>query len=203
MVMNPNNLGRRTYLHLLSHQGHIAYYLGCIFDTHTIVGFTIVPQEIHHTISFHLQESDKGPGFLIDLGDTYQVVYNRRRGELFVCGFWVPCDNDEPFIDQIKSYIKLIPRNKVLPPIPTGLYLPSPFFYHPPMMSESILYPPLPPPQSRSKLFQKNCASCTRSHRRCIFESTGDRQCMRCCKMHLICYFIPSGELIDFGFPFC
>jgi hypothetical protein len=83
MVMNPNNLGRRTYLCLLSHQQHITYYLGCIIDTDTIVGFTVVPQEIRGTISFYLQESDKGPGFLIDLGDTYQVVYNRRHGELF------------------------------------------------------------------------------------------------------------------------
>ncbi len=132
MVYNPNNLSRRTYLCLLSHQQHIAYYLGCIFSTDTIVGFTVVPQEIRRTISFYLQESDKGPGFLIHLGDTYQVVYNRHCAKLFVCGFWVRCDNDEALIDQIKSYIQLIPRDKVLPPIPTGLYLPSPLLLLPP-----------------------------------------------------------------------
>ncbi len=37
--------------------------------------------------------------------------------------------------------------------------------------------------------FQKNCSSCTRSHRRCIFELPRDRQCTRCCKMHLTCFF--------------
>ena len=97
----------------------------------------------------------------------------------------------------------LPPREKALPPIPTRLYLPSPFLLSPPMMTESILCPPLPPLQLRSKLFQKNCASCTRSHRRCKFESPGDRQCMRCCKMHLTCFFLPSGELIDVGAPIC
>jgi hypothetical protein len=61
-------------------------------------------------------------------------------------------------------------------------------------MTDTILYPPLPPPQLRSKIFQKNCVSCTLSHRRCIFESPGDHKCMRCCKMHLTCYFLPSGE---------
>jgi hypothetical protein len=131
MVYNPNNLGRRTYLHLLSHQQHIVYYLGCILSTDTIVGFTVIPQEILGTISFHLQEWDKGPGFLIDLGDTYQVIYNRRRAELFVCGFWIRCEQDNAFIDKIKSYIKLIPRDKTLPPIPTGIYLSSPLLLSP------------------------------------------------------------------------
>ena len=129
---NPNNLGRRTYLRLLSHQRHIAYYLGCIFHTYTVVGFTVVPQEFRRTIASYLEESDKDAGFLIDLGDTYQVVYNRRRGELFVCGFWVPCDYYEPLIDQIKSYIDLIPQNEVLPPIPTGLYQPATLLLSPP-----------------------------------------------------------------------
>ena len=75
---NPNKLGCRKYLHLLSHQRHIAYYLGCIFHTYTVVGFTVVPQEFLRTIASYLEESDKDAGFLIDLGDTYQVVYNRR-----------------------------------------------------------------------------------------------------------------------------
>jgi hypothetical protein len=57
------------------------------------------------------------------------------------------------------------------------------------MMTESILYPPLPPPQLRSQHFQKKCASCTCSHKQCNFESPQDRQCMRCCKMHLMCFF--------------
>jgi len=36
-------------------------------------------------------------------------------------------------------------------------------------MSETgILYPPLPPPQSRSQHFQKKCAECTRSHRQSL-----------------------------------
>jgi hypothetical protein len=129
---NPNNLGRRTYLRLLSHQRHIAYYLGCIFHTYTVVGFTVVPQEFCRMIASYLEESDKDAGFLINLGDTYQVVYNRRRGELFVCGFWVPCDYYEPLIDQIKSYIDLIPRNEALPPIPTGLYQPATLLLSPP-----------------------------------------------------------------------
>ncbi len=132
MVFNPNNLGRRTYLHLLSHQRHIAYYLGCILYTDNIVGFTIIPQEICRTISFYLQESDKGPGFLINLGDTYQVVYSRRRAELFVCGFWIRCKMDDAFIDEIKSYIELIPRDKAFPPIPTGIYLSPPLLLSPP-----------------------------------------------------------------------
>ena len=129
---NPNNLGRRTYLRLLSHQRHIAYYLGCLFHTYTIVRFTVVPQEFRQTIASYLEESDKDAGFLINLGDTYQVAYNRRRGELFVCGFWVPCDYYEPLIDQIKSYIDLIPRNEALPPIPTGLYQPATLLLSPP-----------------------------------------------------------------------
>ena len=130
---NPNKLGRRKYLRLLlSHQRHIAYYLGCLFHSYTIVGFTVVPQEFRRTIASYLEESDKGAGFLIDLGDTYQVVYNRRRGEIFVSGFWVQCDYYPPLIDQIKSYIELIPRNKVLPSIPTGLYQNATLLLSPP-----------------------------------------------------------------------
>jgi len=127
----PNNLGRRTYLRLLSHQRHIAYYLGCIFHTYT-VGFTVVPQEFRRTIASYLEESDKDASFLINLGDTYQVVYNRQRIELFVCGFWVPCGYYKPPIDQIKSYIDLISRNEVLHPIPTGLYQPATLLLSPP-----------------------------------------------------------------------
>jgi len=129
---NPNNLGRRTYLRLLSHQCHIAYYLGCIFYTYTVVGFSVVPHEFCRMIASYLEESNKDAGFLIDLGDTYQVVYNHQRGELFVCGFWVPCDYYEPLIDQIKSYMDLIPQNEVLPPIPTGLYQPATLLLSPP-----------------------------------------------------------------------
>ena len=91
----------------------------------------------------------------------------------------------------------------------TRLCLPSPpaltksihltFFWHTPKMSEtSILYPPLPPPQSRSQHFQKNCAECTRSHRRCIFVSADHPKCTRCTKMHLLCCFVPSRESIYF-----
>ena len=66
-------------------------------------------------------------------------------------------------------------------------------------MSETgILYPPLPPPQSRSQHFQKNCAECTRSHRRCIFVSVDHPKCTRCTKMHLLCCFVPSRESIYF-----
>ncbi len=66
-------------------------------------------------------------------------------------------------------------------------------------MSETgILYPPLPPPQSRSQHFQKNCAECTHSHRRCIFVSVNHPKCTRSTKMHLLCCFVPSRESIYF-----
>ena len=64
------------------------------------------------------------------------------------------------------------------------------------MSETSILYPPLPLSQLRSKHFQKNCSECTRSHRRCIFMSPDQPKCTRCTKMHLLCCFVPSSELI-------
>ncbi len=73
--------------------------------------------------------------------------------------------------------------------IPGPYQLPSSSYHLTPMMKERILYPPLPPSHLRTLLFQKNCAACTRSHRRCIFEFPGERQCTRCCKMHLTCFF--------------
>ena len=72
-------------------------------------------------ISYYLQQSDNTPGFLIDLGDTYCVTYNRRRRKLFVCGFWVPGNFDDGCTDRIRAYVDLIPREKALPPIPTGI----------------------------------------------------------------------------------
>ena len=37
MIGNPGNLGRVKFLQLLSHQRHIANYLGCLFGEETIV----------------------------------------------------------------------------------------------------------------------------------------------------------------------
>jgi hypothetical protein len=79
------------------------------------------PQTICRTISYYLQQSDNTPGFLINLGDTYCVAYNLRRRELFVCGFWVPGNFDDGCADRIRAYIDLIPQDKALPPIPTGI----------------------------------------------------------------------------------
>ncbi len=129
MISNPHNLGRVKYLRLLSHQRHIANYLGCLFGEETVVGYTIfhrgyreLPPHLIRTISSYLQESDQIPGFLIDLGDTYSVAYNRRRRELFVCGFWVTGNFNDGDADQIGAYIDLIPRHKALPPIPPGIH---------------------------------------------------------------------------------
>jgi len=130
VISNPDNLGRVKYLRLLSHQRHIANYLGCLFGEETVVGYTVFrhgyrelqPHLIHRTISSYLQESDQIPGFLIDLGDTYSVAYNRCRRELFVCGFWVTGDFDDGDADQIGAYINLIPRHKALPPVPPGIH---------------------------------------------------------------------------------
>jgi len=129
MNSNPNNLGRVKYLRLLSHQRHIANYLGCLFGEETVVGYTVlhgfrelIPHLIYRTIRSYLQESDLTPGFLIDLGDTYSVAYNDRQPELFVCGFWVTGKNDEVKADQIRAYIDLIPQHKALPPIPPGIH---------------------------------------------------------------------------------
>ena len=64
-------------------------------------------------ISYYLQQSDH---------ITYCVAYNRRRRELFVCGFWVPGNFDDGCADRIRGYIDLIPRDsKARPPIPTGI----------------------------------------------------------------------------------
>jgi hypothetical protein len=130
VISNPNQFGRVKYLRLLSHQWHIANYLGCLFSEETVVGYTVFrrgyrqlqPLQIHRTIASYLQESDQIPGFLIDLGDTYSVAYNRHRRELFVCGFWVPGEFDDGDADQIGSYIDLIPRHKALPPVPPGIH---------------------------------------------------------------------------------
>ena len=135
VISNPDNLGRVKFRRLLSHQRHIANYLGCLFGEATVVGYTVFsrgyagsynpelqPHLIHHTILSYLQESDQIPGFLIDLGDTYSVAYNRRRRQLFVCGFWVIGDFDDADEDQIRAYIDLIPRHKALPPIPPGIH---------------------------------------------------------------------------------
>ena len=130
VISNPDNLGRVKYLRLLSHQRHIANYLGCLFGEETVVGYTVFlrgyrelhPHLIHRTILSYLQESDQIPGFLIDLGDTYSVAYNRRRRQLFVCGFWVIGDFDDANADRIGAYIDLIPRHKALPPIPPGIH---------------------------------------------------------------------------------
>ena len=130
VISNPDNLGRVKFRRLLSHQRHIANYLGCLFGEATVVGYTVFyrgyrelePRMIHRTISSYLQESDEIPGFLIDLGDTYSVAYNRRRRQLFVCGFWITGDFDDADADQIGAYIDLIPRHKALPPIPPGIH---------------------------------------------------------------------------------
>ena len=37
MIGNPDNLGRVKFLRLLSHQRHIANYLGCLFGEETVV----------------------------------------------------------------------------------------------------------------------------------------------------------------------
>jgi len=103
--------------------------LGCLFGEETVVKYTVFyrgyrelkPQTISCTISYYLQQSDHIPGFLIDLGDTYCVTYNRRHRELFVCGFWVPGNFDDGCADRIRADIDLIPRDKALPPIPTGI----------------------------------------------------------------------------------
>jgi len=125
MIANPDTFGRVKFLRLLSHQRHIANYLGCLFGEETVVGFTVHfrgrNELIRRTISYYLQQSDVIPGFLIDLGDSYCVRYNRRRGELFVSGFWVPGLFDDAYADQISAYIDLIPRDKALPSIPTGI----------------------------------------------------------------------------------
>jgi hypothetical protein len=79
VISNPDNLGRVKYLRLLSHQRHIANYLGCLYGEETVVGYTVfhcgdrelIPHLIYFTISSYLQESDKTPGFLIDSGNTY------------------------------------------------------------------------------------------------------------------------------------
>jgi hypothetical protein len=44
------------------------------YPLYTVAGFTVVPQEFRRAIASYLEESDKDAGFLIDLGDTYQVV---------------------------------------------------------------------------------------------------------------------------------
>ena len=85
-----------------------------------------------------------------------------------------------------------------------GPYQLLPSSYHlTPTIKESILYPPLPPSHLITVKYQKNCASCTRSHRRCIFEFPGDRQCTRCWKMHLTCFFLLSGKFIKFCLLVC
>ena len=45
-----------------------------------------------------------------------------------------------------------------------------------------------------SKIPRKNCNECTLRHRTCVFESTSHRQCTRCIKNNLICFFFKSGE---------
>jgi hypothetical protein len=62
------------------------------------------------------------------------------------------------------------------------------------MTETCIIHPPLPPPQSRSQHFQKNCSECTRSHRRCVFQSADHPKCTRCNKMHLNCFFALSSQ---------
>jgi hypothetical protein len=130
MIANPYNLGRVKFLRLLSHQRHIANYLACEFGKETVVGYTVFhrghselqPHLIYRTISEYLYESDLIPGFLIDLGDTYSVACNRRRRELFVCGFWLTGDFDKVDADIVRYYISLIPRHKALPPVPPGIH---------------------------------------------------------------------------------
>ena len=95
MISNPDNLGRDIFLRLLSHEHHIANYLGCLFGKETVIGYTVfrrgyrelIPHSIRCTILSYLQQSNYTPGFLIDLGDTYCVSYNRRHRALFICGF--------------------------------------------------------------------------------------------------------------------
>ena len=45
-----------------------------------------------------------------------------------------------------------------------------------------------------SKMPRKNCNECTLRHRTCVFESPSHRQCTRCIKNNLICFFKKSGE---------
>ena len=62
------------------------------------------------------------------------------------------------------------------------------------MRETFISPPPLPTPPSRSPHLQKNCSECTRSHRRCVFQSADHPKCTRCTKMHLNCFFVPSSQ---------
>ena len=109
MIGNPDNLGRVEFLRLLSHQCHIANYLGCLLVKETVIGYTVFyrgyrelkPQTIRRTISYYKQQSDNTPGFLIELGDTYCVACNRHRRELFVCGIWVPGNFDDGCANRI------------------------------------------------------------------------------------------------------
>ena len=43
------------------------------------------------------------------------------------------------------------------------------------------------------KRILKNCIECNTAHRRCVFESAGDIQCIRCIKFNLCCKFRYSG----------
>ena len=45
----------------------------------------------------------------------------------------------------------------------------------------------------RRKRMLKNCIECNTAHRRCVFESAGDLQCIRCNKFKLCCKFRYSG----------
>ena len=62
------------------------------------------------------------------------------------------------------------------------------------MSETNTLPPPLPIPPTRSPHLQKNCSECTRSHRRCVFQSADHPKCTRCTKMHLNCFFVPSSQ---------
>ena len=48
----------------------------------------------------------------------------------------------------------------------------------------------------RQKRILKNCIECNTAHRRCVFESAGNVQCIRCIKFNLCCKFRYSGMCV-------
>ena len=42
--------------------------------------------------------------------------------------------------------------------------------------------------------FQRNCAHCTHSHQRCVFDANSPSQCKRCIKLQLTCSFKLSSQ---------
>ena len=133
MNRNPSCLGPRFFCRLLSHQRHIALYLALIFGTDCLVGYygliwdddpdrrglETQRQYVEVTLCDYLAASDDVSGFLIEDGDLYNVVYNDRRRQLVVNGFWIDCDRAEvePHLQELREYIASIKFAHVLPPV--------------------------------------------------------------------------------------